>query len=56
MQEKVKVVKGLRGKYKFSLLLEVAGLSKQSNYYVIKHIDDKDNKDKFYERFHYKNL
>lgn len=33
------------------MLLEVAGLSKQSYYYVIKHIDDKDNKDKFYEDF-----
>lgn len=33
------------------MLLEIAGLSKQSYYYVIKHIDDKDNKDKFYEDF-----
>lgn len=31
------------------MLLEIAGLSKQTYYYVIKHISDKDNKDKFYE-------
>lgn len=31
------------------MLLEIAGLSKQAYYYVIKHINDKDNKDKFYE-------
>lgn len=43
------VVKELRGKYRFSLLLNIAGLSKQAYYYVIKHINDKDKKDKLYE-------
>lgn len=31
------------------MLLEIAGLSKQAYYYVIKHLNYKDNKDKFYE-------
>jgi len=31
------------------LLLEIAGISKQEYYYVIKHEFDKDNKDKLYE-------
>lgn len=43
------VVKELRGKHKFSLLLEIAGLSKQAYYYCKKHMFDKDNNDKFYE-------
>lgn len=43
------VVKELRGKYKFSMLLDVAGLSKQAYYYTRDHIFDKDNKDKLYE-------
>ena len=43
------MVKELREKYPFHLLLNIAGLSKQSYYYVIKHHNDKDNKDKLYE-------
>lgn len=43
------VVKELRGKYKFSLLLDVASLSKQAYYYVMEHMFDKNNKDKYYE-------
>jgi transposase InsO family protein len=31
------------------VLLDIAGLSKQAYYYVIKHCEDKDKKDKFYE-------
>lgn len=31
------------------MLLTIAGLSKQAYYYGIKHLNDKDNKDKFYE-------
>ena len=45
----MRVVKELRGKYKFSLLLEIAGLSKQAYYYVINHINYKYNKYKLYE-------
>ena len=43
------MVKELREKYPFHLLLDIAGLSKQSYYYVVKHYNDKDNKDKLYE-------
>jgi len=43
------VVRELRGRFKFSLLLEIAGISKQEYYYVINHEFDKDNKDKIYE-------
>lgn len=43
------IVRELRGKYKLSLLLDIAGISKQIYYYEIKHFDDKDEKDKFYE-------
>lgn len=43
------VVRELRGQYKFSLLLEIADLSKQIYYYVINHEFDKENKDKIYE-------
>ncbi len=43
------VVRELRGQFKFSLLLSIAGISKQTYYYVIKHEFDKENKDKIYE-------
>ena len=43
------VVRELRGQFKFSLLLSIAGISKQTYYYVIKHEFDKENKDKYYE-------
>ena len=43
------VVRELRGQFKLSLLLSIAGISKQTYYYVIKHEFDKENKDKFYE-------
>ena len=33
------------GKYKLTLLLKIAKISKQGYYYQVKHIDDKDNKD-----------
>ena len=43
------IIQELRGQFKLSLLLEIAGISKQIYQYEIKHINDKDNKDKFYE-------
>lgn len=43
------IVRELRGRYKLSLLLSIAGIAKQTYYYVIKHEFNKDNKDKFYE-------
>ena len=43
------IIQELRGQYKLSLLLEIAGISKQIYLYETKHMDDKDNKDKFYE-------
>ena len=33
------------GKYKLTLLLKIAKISKQGYYYQVKHLDDKDNKD-----------
>jgi len=36
-------------KYKFSMLLEIANLSKQAYYYKINHLNDKDLKNKLYE-------
>ena len=45
----MKVVKELRGQFKLSLLLEIAGISKQIYLYEIKHMDDKDKKDKSME-------
>lgn len=44
------VVKELRGRFSFTLLLNIAGISKQIYYYEIKHFNDKDNKDSFYEK------
>jgi len=49
IKEKALIVKELRGKYKFSMLLEIANLSKQAYYYEINHLNDKDLKDKLYE-------
>ena len=43
------IIQELRGQFKLSLLLEIAGISKQIYQYEIKHMKDKDNKDKFYE-------
>ena len=43
------MVKELREKYPFHMLLDIAGLSKQSYYNVIKHRNDKDNEYKLYE-------
>ena len=43
------VVQELRGQFQLSLLLKTAGISKQIYYYEIKHINDKNKKDKFYE-------
>lgn len=43
------VVEELRGKYKLSLLLEIAGISKQIYLYEKKHLNDKEQKDKYYE-------
>ena len=43
------IIQELRGQFKLSLLLEIAGISKQIYQYEIKHMNDKDNKDKFYE-------
>ena len=42
--KKRKVVKELREKYKFSLLLDIAGLSKKAYYYAIKHCEGKNKK------------
>ncbi len=44
------VVKELRGQFPFSMLLEIAGISKQIYYYEIKHLNDKNEKDSFYEK------
>ena len=33
------------GKYKLTLLLKIAKISKQGYYYQVNHLDDKDNKD-----------
>lgn len=44
------VVKELRGQFPFSTLLEIAGISKQIYYYEIKHLNDKNEKDSFYEK------
>lgn len=43
------VVQGLRGQFNFTLLLKIAGISKQIYYYGIKHQEDKKGRDKFYE-------
>ena len=43
------VVQELRGQFQLSLLLKTAGISKQIYYYEIKHINDKNKKDKLYE-------
>lgn len=44
------VVKELRGQFPFSMLLEIADISKQIYYYEIKHMNDKNEKDSFYEK------
>lgn len=44
------VVQELRGQFQLSLLLKTAGISKQIYYYEIKHMKDKDESDKFYEK------
>ena len=44
------VVKELRGQFPFSMLLEIAGISKQIYYYEINHLNDKNEKDSFYEK------
>ena len=43
------IVNELRGKYKLSLLLKIANISKQIYFYNLKHLNDKDYKDQFYE-------